>query len=159
GPTTTAPGASILVNDTTKNQGGGTTVPTTTRFYLSTDSVLSASDVLLGERTVPALGAGASNQIGTTLTIPASTVSGSYFVIAQADATLLVAETLENNNTRAGSTMTIGPDLVLTALTIPGTAAAGASITVSDTTKNQGGVSAPTSNTAFYLSVNATFDA
>ena len=55
-PATAGAGATIVVTDTTKNQGGvGTGGPTTTRFYLSTNGVLDAGDVALGDRAVPDL--------------------------------------------------------------------------------------------------------
>src|SRR5262249_26868961 len=51
------------------------------------------------------------------------------------------------------------PDLVIAALSVPATGGAGTSITVGDTTKNQGGGDAGASTTRFYLSTNSTFDA
>ena len=80
-------------------------------------------------------------------------------MIAVADAAGVVAESLENNNTRASSTVRIGPDLTVTALTGPSSAVAGTSISPSDTTKNQGVDTTPASVTNFYLSSNSTLDA
>jgi subtilase family serine protease len=97
-PGTSGAGITITVTDTTKNQGGGAADPTTTRFYLSTNTVLDASDVPLGSRAVPALASGASSSGSTAVTIPAGTPSGSYYILAAADADNLVVETLENNN-------------------------------------------------------------
>jgi subtilase family serine protease len=157
-PATTGAGQSLAVTDTTKNQGGGTAAPSTTAFYLSTNSVLDAADVLLGSRPADALAPGASSVATTALTIPAATAVGSYWIIAQADAAGTVAETLETNNTTARS-IQIGPDLLVSSLTAPATAASGATIAVTDTTKNQGGGAAGATTTAFYLSTNPTVDA
>ena len=44
-------GGTFNVTDTTANQGGGGAGPTATRFYLSVNSTLDATDVLLGSRT------------------------------------------------------------------------------------------------------------
>ena len=55
--------------------------------------------------------------------------------------------------------MRIGPDLTVTALTAPSSAVAGTSISVGDTTKNQGADTAPASVTNFYLSTNISLDA
>ncbi|MBI5196247.1 MAG: hypothetical protein HZA10_07985 [Nitrospirae bacterium] len=51
------------------------------------------------------------------------------------------------------------PDLIISALSVPSTATAGQSITISDTTKNQGTTSAGASTTKYYLSTNATYEA
>ncbi|MBI5194934.1 MAG: DUF1566 domain-containing protein [Nitrospirae bacterium] len=50
------------------------------------------------------------------------------------------------------------PDLVISALAVPSTATAGQSITISETTKNQGTASAGASTTKYYLSTNATYE-
>ena len=52
----------------------------------------------------------------------------------------------------------IGPDLIVAAASVPGSAAVGTTITVTDTTMNQGGDVAGASTTRFYLSVNAVPD-
>ncbi len=158
-PPTAGAGATISVSDTTVNQGGGSAADSATGFYLSTNVTIDSSDVLLGTRAVPTLAAGASNSGTTTLTIPAGTPTGTYFIIGTADANGSVVETLESNNAKFSLGVRIGPDLVVTALTAPASAVAESSFTVTDTTANQGGGSAPTSTTQYYLSVNAGFDA
>jgi len=80
-------------------------------------------------------------------------------VLAKADPSLTVAESNETNNLKVGSIVAVGPDLVVSAITAPAATAAGASITVTETTKNQGGGSAPVSVTSFYLSANLALDA
>ena len=159
-PTSAAAGSTFTVTDTTRNQGGGNGDGSTTRFYLSTNSALDAADILLGSRAAPPLPAGASDTATTSLTFPAGTTAGSYYVIAQADGATAVPETFESNNTRASAaTVSIGPDLTVSALTAPATAGAGLSLTVSDTTRNQGPGGADDSTTRFYLSTNSTLDA
>jgi hypothetical protein len=102
-PALAAPGQTISVTDTTKNAGGAPTIAsTTTRFYLSRNKKLDASDVLLGPgRSVPALVAGASSAVATNLTIPVGTAPGAYYLVAKADDTNLEAESRENNNVKA----------------------------------------------------------
>ena len=157
-PATAAAGSAIAVTDTTRNQGTGSADPSVTRFYLSANSALDAGDVPLGERPVGSLSVGQVSSGSTTVTIPASTAGGTYYVIAQADASDVLVETTETNNTRTVS-MQIGPDLVVSAMSVPATAGAGGTITVTDTSKNQGlGVADPCV-TRFYLSANATLDA
>jgi subtilase family serine protease len=88
------------VSDTTKNQGAGSSV-STTRFYLSTNATLSSGDIFLGSRAIPALALQEANSGSTTITLPAGTAAGSYYIIAQADGGNVVAELVENNNTKA----------------------------------------------------------
>ena len=107
---TAVAGAPISVVDTVKNVGGATAAPTTTRFYFSTNYVFDAADVLIGSRSVPAIGPGATNAVATSLTIPAQTAAGLYYIIAVADADNVITEPLETNNTRATALrITSGP--------------------------------------------------
>lgn len=159
----TAPGnggadSTILVNDTTKNQGGGVAGASVTRFYLSLNSVFDGTDTLIGSRDVPALDVGATSAGSTTATIPASTPAGNFYVIVRVDADGSVAETSEANNATARS-ITIGGDLVVSLITVPAKGGAGSTITVSDTTANSGGGTAAASVTRFYLSANSVLDA
>ncbi|MBI4685607.1 MAG: choice-of-anchor D domain-containing protein [Nitrospirae bacterium] len=159
GPTTANPGASITVGDTTKNQGTGTSGGSVTKYYWSTNSTWDAGDTYLGERTVPELAAGDSS-VGPNIvvTVPLSACSGTFYVIAKADANNQVSETNEMNNNKYKSIKT-GPDLIVSAITAPLISGDGKTITVGDTTKNQGGCSAGASTTRYYLSANSTWDA
>lgn len=149
-------GLTITVSDTTHNQAGTGPAPASvTRFYLSSDGVWTSSDLMLGLRDVPALGPGDSSSASTVLTVPPGTASGTWYVIAKADADGLVAETNDGNNTR-WDTIVIRPDLSVSALSAPSTGGAGFPITVSVATKNSGGGSAGASTIGFYLSANST---
>jgi subtilase family serine protease len=143
-PALAGAGAPLSVNDTTTNQGGGPVDSTTTKFYLSVNNVLDGTDTLLGSRAVPALAAGAASTGATTVTIPSNVVTGTYYLIARADAEDTAVETLETNNT-AMRTVQIGSDLSVLSTTLPAKAAAGSTIVVNDTTTNQGGGDAPSS--------------
>jgi subtilase family serine protease len=156
GPATGGAGADLTVNETTRNAGGAAAAPSTTSFFLSANSVLDGGDTFLGSRSVGGLAGGDSSAASTVLTIPAGTAAGAYYLFAQADATGAVTETSEGNNT--GSLyLQVGPDLSVT-ITAPNSAAAGASITINDTLRNQGGGATPTTNTRFYLSANTLLD-
>jgi subtilase family serine protease len=157
-PTTGSPGSSITITDTTKNIGGGVVDPTLTHFYLSTNSTIDASDVLLGSRSVPTLAGGASSAGSTTVTIPESISVGTWFIIAKADGEELVSETSETNN-KYTRTIGIGPDLDVKSFRAPKTAKPGQSIILTDTTKNIGGGVVDPTLTQFYLSTNSTIDA
>ena len=158
GPTAVGSGASMTFSDTTKDTGGGSAGPSTTRYYFSANTTLDASDTMLGSRSVPALATGGVSTGPTTVTLPAGVVPGTYYLLAQADADGAVTETYETNNV-GYLTVKVGPDLVESALTLPKTASAGSSFSVTDAAKNQGGGGAAASMARFYLSTNATFDA
>jgi subtilase family serine protease len=157
-PFTAGAGKSISITDTTKNNSAGDADPTTTSFYLSTDSTLDSNDVFLGSRAAGSLAAGATNQGTTSVTIPESTASGAYYIIAKADAGNTVPEINEDNNTYF-KTVTIGPDLAVSSLTAPSTAGAGKNIIITETTKNNGPGDVGASTTIFYLSTDTTVDA
>ena len=153
-PATAVAGGSITVSDSTKNQGGGMAGASTTRFYWSTNLSLDASDQLIGSRSVGPLAGGASGSSTATIAVPASATAGSYYVIAQADGAGEVPETTETNNTRPSTAIKVGPDLVVTAVSVPSGGTAGGTIAATDSTKNQGAGAAASSSTGFYLSVN-----
>jgi subtilase family serine protease len=158
-PAKAGAGTSIAVNDTTANPGAGAIAASTTRFYLSVNSLLDAADVLLtGARAVPALAAGAASSGITSIVIPTDTATGAYFLIAKADADGVVAETVESNNATARM-LAVGPDLAVSALTVPFAITAGAVVSISDTVVNQGGGPAAASVTRYFLSTNVTLDA
>jgi len=157
-PSSGGAGLTIIVNDTTKNQGGAATAAaTTTSFYLSANNTLSAEDVLLGSRTVGILAPNGSSAAQTTLTIPASTPPGSYFIIAKSDDGDAVAESNETNNTKTDQ-IKLSPDLQVSSFSVPTKGTAGSAISVTDTTKNQGQGTAAATTTRFYLSTTATFN-
>jgi subtilase family serine protease len=157
-PMTAAAGQAITVSDTTRNQGAGTADASTTTLYLSSDTVVGASDIVLGSRAVPLLAPGATDSASTVVTIPAGTATGRYYVIARADAEEVVAELYETNNTMYRM-LAVGPDLVVSYFTKPASAAAGATFDVTDTTRNTGGGAAAESATRFVLSSNSLVDA
>jgi uncharacterized delta-60 repeat protein len=103
GPATAGAGSAITLNETTGNIGVGPTGGTSTRYYLSSDTSIGAGDVLLGGRSLAGLAPGASSSGATTVTIPAGTANGSYFIIAKADDLNQAFESNEGNNTRAAA--------------------------------------------------------
>jgi len=157
-PATAGPGTVITVTDTTANTGSAAVAASTTRFYLSVNAALDATDILLdGAHSVPALTTGTSHASSTWVTIPASLATGSYYLFAKADADGLVPETNESNNTSI-RTIQIGSDLVISSMTVPAKGGAGLPITIYDTTTNQGAGTTPPSQTRYYLSTNLTLD-
>jgi len=158
-PAAAAPGSSFKVVDTVQNQGLVAAGVSTTRYYLSTDPQKGSGDTLLtGNRPVPSLAPGAdSGGKAVTVTIPSTMPLGTYYLLACADDTALVTEAEENNNCGASAmpVQVTRPDLVLTAVSNPPSAAPpGSSFKLSDTVRNQGLVAAAATTTRYYLSAD-----
>ncbi len=157
-PTGASAGESIAVRDTTRNLGPGQAAASTTGFYLSPDAVWDETDVRLGGRSVPALNSGQSSAGTTSVALPADTAPGTYFVIGRADDEEVLRESNEADNTRASKTIRLGPDLAVTVVKAVASAVRGATITVTETTRNQGAGGAPASATGIYWSEDAIWD-
>ncbi len=98
-PPSAAAGGSFPVTDTALNQGTGSAGSSTTRYYLSADPLKDAGDRLLtGARSVGTLASGGSSSGTVTVTVPAGTAPGLYYLLACADDTGTVAESQEGNN-------------------------------------------------------------
>jgi glucose/arabinose dehydrogenase len=153
------PGDTFAITDTAKNQGDVKAAASTTRYYLSLDTIKDGGDKLLtGSRSVPSLAPQASGSGTKTVTVPNGTPLGAYYVLACADDPKQVIETNENNNCIASATTVVvtRPDLVETAVSDPpANAVPGSFFTVNDTAHNNGAVSANASTTRYYLSTDA----
>jgi subtilase family serine protease len=115
--TLTSTGNRIVVSDTVKNFGpqdipGSFSVA----FYFSRDGIIDPGDLLLGERHAESLKAGTSSSATTTLAIPEKAGTGKLSILARVDSKNEVMERKENNNDYWGSSLHLGPDLVLTDL-------------------------------------------
>ncbi len=143
-PAVIGAGVPFEATDTTKNAGTTSVGQSVTHFYLSSNSSLSADDALLGSRNVNALAAGNVSSGNTSLTLPAGTPAGSYYLFAKADAANAVMETQEGNNSDI-LLVAVGPDLkpMISSLTSPVTA--GNTTVVSESVLNRGGNDAPPS--------------
>lgn len=102
-PSRAATGSAIVVNDTTRDSGGGGADASVTGFYLSADSTLDASDIRLAPaRAIGPLAAGASSAGASSVIIP-DVEPGQWFLIANADDNEMVSEVAESNNLRVVS--------------------------------------------------------
>jgi subtilase family serine protease len=156
-PVAALPGQDIVIDDTTMNSGAVAADATVTRFYLSTNRKFDGGALFLGSRVIPPLAPRASSSGSTTVTIPLATALGRYFLIGVADADNAVVETRENNQKTQPLQVT-RPDLNIASLRAPSSAAAGASITLQETTGNKSSVASEASTTKFYLSTDALLD-
>jgi len=163
------PAQTIQVSFTTANVGTGpAALSSTTSIYLSTDTVIDAADAVIYGASVPPLGAGGSDvRSCLTMTIPAGTLPGTYYILATADRTGNIAESNETNNSAADGTVVViapppPPDYAISSLnrTDSGSRSPEQSIQVSFTTKNQGiGAAIAVSTTSIYLSSDTIIEA
>lgn len=101
-PAVVAQGGTLTITDTTANTGYVSTgESSTTRFYLSTDTTITAADIQIGQRTVPSIAAGRADGGTTTVVIPASVPPGTYYIGACADAPGVIFESNESDNCMA----------------------------------------------------------
>ncbi|MDD1676058.1 MAG: hypothetical protein LUQ17_05155, partial [Methanomicrobiales archaeon] len=168
-PGSATPGSAITINSTVLNLGNARTGSTYVYLYLSQDAVITKSDLNLGKWYISSLSPGISASGRTTVTIPAETVNGIYYVGAIADPQNFVVESNETNNTGSAE-ITIGAalppqpppspppqtaaDLIVSSLTSPANTAPGSSIELNCTVSNRGNASAATAYAYFYLSAD-----
>jgi subtilisin family serine protease len=158
-PASAAAGSQVPVSVTTKNQGTGSANESKTRFYISANGVVDSGDIRIDEaQTVPALGPGLSATVSMSITIPSSLSVGSHYLLAKADADDVLFEVQETNNTYL-RTLTVGPDLIVSVLTLPAVAAPGAAVVADYTVRNQGATQAGASTVRFFWSANSSLDA
>jgi CARDB len=93
-----AAGNQVTVSDTTKNRGAAKAGASTTGYYLSKDKTRSSSDKTLGSRSIAQLAPGKLSSGKKTVTVPAATTTGTYYVLACADSKKAVRESSETNN-------------------------------------------------------------
>ena len=161
-PTAVAAGASVNPSCYLNNLGNSTASPANISFYLSTDNVFSANDVLLGSQPNTSLYGGGYLSIYSTVTVPTATASGTYYVLFVADPTNTVTETNENNNVASATIQVIAPgiDLQISQVYMAATTVApGTAVAVSSYIYNTGNTTSPSSTVGYYLSTNMTLDA
>jgi hypothetical protein len=115
-PTGAVQGGTIVVSDAVTNAGRARAGRSAVRLYLSSDRSLGSGDVRLADRPTGALRPGRLSTAATTVTVPAQTAIGSYYLVACADARRTVAESRERNNCRASAspipvTAPVAPEL------------------------------------------------
>ena len=152
---TVATGASFTLNATVENQGVGTVVATTLRYYRLTYSFAYTSlDIEVGTDSVVSLAASATSPESISLTAPDS--AGTYYYGACVDSVSTEADT--SNNCSTVVTVTVGrPDLIVSAFSVSdSTVGIGASIALNATVRNQGFATANKTFLIYYRSSDST---
>lgn len=147
-PATAFSGQTIEVAWTVENSGNGPTDAPAwfDRVYLSLDTSVDDSDIILGEvRNASHLSPGDSYRSQGTFTLPDG-LEGDYFIVVRSDARHNVFEwDAANNDGHAVTRLSIPdlPDLVVTAISVPDFAASGQDVDIVWTVRNQGAASTP----------------
>ena len=118
-PLPVLPGETVQLSPwTVKNQGMAAVGFFSNGYYLSTDGIITSSDIFLDSNNNTELAAGASyNWAAKAVTIPPGTAPGSYYIGILVDRSNSVAESNEENNYVSTSTgyLDVGKsDLVIT---------------------------------------------
>ncbi len=161
-------GDSFNYDYTVVNYGGQNAGASTVKFYLSTNSTITAaSDYLLGSVAVPAIDAYSRSSGSPLLSLPNSPptgfpTSGTLYIGMIVDANGVIAEGSENNNSNLGEfvsydslAVSTKADLVGKALTLDMPILNFGSTTASFSIMNQGQTNAGSFTVQFYLSQNS----
>jgi hypothetical protein len=163
-PVSVPDGQATTASCTVYNQGTLASAACALNYYLSTDNTYSAGDILLASDAVAALNAGTGTPFSKSLTIPAGTTPGTWYIVFFADANAQVTETNEANNTgsvQLSVTSSAGaPDLLVQTQSIsPVSLLAGAVTTASCSVANTGNAAAGVSSLKYYLSTDNAYSA
>ncbi|MFA6482452.1 MAG: CARDB domain-containing protein, partial [Bacteroidales bacterium] len=98
-PISVFPGESIDISCRVINQGTAAAGASVLKVFLSTNNTYDQADLLMADGSLEAIGAGSYLDVtGQGIPISQSTTPGNYFILFQADATSVVAESNETNN-------------------------------------------------------------
>lgn len=160
-PSSVAAGSSLTISYRVRNIGTTSASSSAAKFYLSGNSSLGSDSYLSPSDPVGTLCANCSATGTVTRTIPSTTSTGTWYIIGQADAFDVLAESNETNNTGYRSFSVTGsgtsPDLVVESPGVSDSSLSpGDSFTVSATVRNQGTGTADSTTLRYYRSTNST---
>jgi subtilase family serine protease len=154
----------VGVSCSVANTGGGAANGTNLGYYLSSVPSYTNAAIFLGAKYVPSLAVNAAVQTNYVVPIPLTTSSGTYYLLFYADYQDLETEPNETNNIATQTITIIGdplyqPDIVVEHPSIAtNNLIVGNSTTVDCSIRNQGGVTAHSATTGYYLSVDTLLD-
>ncbi len=155
-------GATIAFNYSVGNFGTGVAGASVSGVFLSTDSTITTSDLLLTTDSVEALSTNFGHAKTVYVNIPATLATGSYYIGVIADYGNAVAESNEANNTAVSAAFAVTaagqPDLdVYYTPTLSSSAVAkGGTTTLTFNVDNLGNAAAGASTAGVYLSTDST---
>jgi subtilase family serine protease len=161
GATVVEAGQALPVTESVRNQGPGAAGAFQVGVYLSSDATITPADLLCGLRSVSGLAPGELSLVSDSVTVPAGTAPGAWFVGVLADAGGAQAEGDEFNNGLAAATPVQvtappRPDLRVAHLAFsPAALDAGEALEVQDRVLNQGLAAAGPFRVGVYLSSDA----
>ena len=156
---------SFTLSATVRNEGSGSSFPTTLRYYRSTDATISDSDTEVGTDAVGILAASGTSDQSIDLTAPSD--AGTYYYGACVDA--VTGESNSGNNCSGGVQVTISvspppnnsPDLLVYALLVSRSPWADLtkpfSFTLNAGIRNGGNGPSATTTLRYYRSTDGTF--
>ncbi len=152
-------GAQFTLSAWVRNNGSGTTFPTTLRYYRSIDTTITTSDIELGTDSVSGLSS--LEREDESIPITAPTTAGTYYYGACVDHLSVALNTDNKCSTAVTITVTVGatppPDLVVDTPTVSDNApAAGTSFTLNATVRNRGNGSSLSTTLRYYRSTDST---
>ena len=152
--TTLGPEEDFTLSATVLNQGGSRSVPTTLRYYLSTDETITTSDTEVETSSVFSLDPSETDDERAYLNAPSS--EGTYYYGACVDA--VSGESDTSNNCSSAVTVTVsGSDLIVESLLVDNTTLGPEEdFTLSATVLNQGGSESSSTTLRYYLSTDET---
>ncbi|MBU1719664.1 MAG: hypothetical protein KKA07_11395, partial [Bacteroidetes bacterium] len=154
-------GSSLSISSTVGNSSIISSYSTSMAYYLSDDMVLDGSDIQLSSSTLPAITGGNSTTITTSVTIPAATSQGAYYILFFADNIQGVTESNEANNIAAAQIMIVGAiaDLSPRSFVLsPELTVRGSTISITASILNYGNVQSSTSFAGIYYSSDSLLD-
>lgn len=158
-PTTFKRAQSIAVQSIVRNSGSAASTACTSAYYVSLDSLITTTDLLLTTFSTPAIAPQSTAPLDSRSTlVPRTAPLGPCYVGAYADTLNSVVESSDTNNYRSqGVVCEEGlPDLQISKISADATATGGSAILVGVTTANPGVGPAPASVTGVLLSTSAT---
>ncbi|MFN6947046.1 MAG: CARDB domain-containing protein, partial [Cytophagaceae bacterium] len=126
----------------------------------SVNDTYESEDISLGSFNTSGLSANSLSTFTRIVSIPVNTTPGTYYIIVRADINNVIWETNKNNNINVIEITVLppAPDLIINNLTVQAHVDVGATMPYSCTVRNQGHVDASSSNVAFYLSSNSSYE-
>ena len=150
--TTLGPEEDFTLSATVLNQGGSRSVPTTLRYYLSTDETITTGDTEVETSSVFSLDPSETDDERAYLNAPLS--EGTYYYGACVDA--VSGESDTSNNCSSAVTVSVsGSDLIVESLLVDNTTLGPEEdFTLSATVLNQGGSRSASTTLRYYLSTD-----